>query len=218
MIDMRQHAVDEYLRRLERSMADLPAARRAEIVSEIHDHIQDALARLPEGASEADVRNVLEGIGDPDEIASEARADLGIAPSRRRWTDIAAVILLPVGGIVFPVVGWVVGVVFLWMSTVWTTREKLIGTFIVPGGLLLPLGLALTPVQVSSCSSIRGPGGTSVLDCPTDTSIVNILGIVIAVALFVTPIVVAVYLGRKLRQRTALRSIPDTTAGQLVSP
>jgi hypothetical protein len=41
------------------------------------------------------------------------------------------------------VVGWVIGVVLLWLSPTWTAREKLIGTFVVPGGLALPISLML---------------------------------------------------------------------------
>jgi hypothetical protein len=36
-------------------------------------------------------------------------------------------------------VGWLVGVVLLWSSTVWTLRDKLIGTLVIPGGLATAL-------------------------------------------------------------------------------
>jgi hypothetical protein len=48
------------------------------------------------------------------------------------------VLLLTAGSFV-PVVGWLVGVVLLWTSTLWRLREKLLGTLVVPFGL----GLAL---------------------------------------------------------------------------
>lgn len=180
----RQRAVDDYLRRLERSMHDLPSARRDEIVGQIREHIADALAEMPVDATGADVDNVLGSLGDPDDIATEARERFGIVSPRPRWTDTAAVVLLPIGGLVLPVVGWVVGVAFLWMSAVWTTRDKVIGTLIVPGGLLLPAGLGLMASRV-----MRGTG---------------VVEAVVLIALLIAPIVVAVHLGRKLRVSTTL--------------
>jgi hypothetical protein len=52
--------------------------------------------------------------------------------------EAAALVLLLLGGFVFGV-GWIVGLVLLWSSSVWTWWEKLLGTLIVPGGLALPL-------------------------------------------------------------------------------
>ena len=40
----RHREVDEYLRRLQRSMGDLPADRREEILAEIEEHIAEDLA------------------------------------------------------------------------------------------------------------------------------------------------------------------------------
>ena len=60
-----------------------------------------------------------------------------------RRGEVAALWLLLIGGIVLPVLGWIIGVVILWASERWTRREKLIGTLVVPGGLLLPLAVSL---------------------------------------------------------------------------
>ena len=67
-----ERVLDEYLERLERSLSDVPSARREEIVSEIVSHIDEALAEEPDD-SEASVRNVLDRVGDPEDIAAEAR-------------------------------------------------------------------------------------------------------------------------------------------------
>lgn len=103
----RLRIVGDYLRELERSLNDFPPSRRNEIVSEIEDHISGLLAELGGKPTEAEVRNLLERVGDPDEIAAEARAgtetgetDAGAAPSvtaaprhrRRRW--LVALVLL----------------------------------------------------------------------------------------------------------------------------
>ena len=47
------------------------AHRREELVSEIRDHLQEALRQTPAG-DKADVRNVLERLGTPEEIAAAA--------------------------------------------------------------------------------------------------------------------------------------------------
>ena len=58
--------------------------------------------------------------------------------SARDWSqrEIWTLLLLAFGGIV--VVGWPIGVWLLWTSHAWTRNEKLLGTFVVPGGLGLP--------------------------------------------------------------------------------
>ncbi len=63
--------VDDYLRRLELATSALPADRRLELVSEIRGHLREALRQVPEG-DEAGVRNVLERLGSPEEVAAAA--------------------------------------------------------------------------------------------------------------------------------------------------
>jgi hypothetical protein len=123
--------VDAYLKRLERELADLPRGRRRELVGEIADHIAEARAALPH-EGEAEIRTLLDQVGDPADIADEARERFEVRPRRRGVTEIVTLILLLVGGFVF-VVGWFVGLVLLWVSDAWTTREKLVGTLLVPG-------------------------------------------------------------------------------------
>lgn len=47
--------------------------------------------------------------------------------------EICAILLLLVGGFLIGV-GWIAGVLLLWNGRRWTTREKIIGTLVVPGG------------------------------------------------------------------------------------
>lgn len=63
--------VDDYLRRLEAAAAGLPADRRLELVSEIRGHLREALREIPQG-DEAAVRNALERLGAPEEVAAAA--------------------------------------------------------------------------------------------------------------------------------------------------
>ena len=60
----RHREVGEYLRRLQRSMEDVPAERREEILAEIEEHIAELLAENP-AETDADLRNVLECVGHP---------------------------------------------------------------------------------------------------------------------------------------------------------
>lgn len=142
----------EYLRRIEREMSRLPGPRRRELREEIAEHLATARAENPRDPSA--VRNAIERLGDPADIAAEARAGLDYQDDPRDWRDTAALALLLVGGIVLPLVGWIVGVVLLWRSSVWSTRDKLLGTLVVPGGLALPLYLELTVTLGSrTCTS-----------------------------------------------------------------
>lgn len=212
MIVMSHRAVDEYLGRLRRSMSDLPAERRDEIVSEIEEHIAGMLAEREGTMSDADVRNVLERLGEPDTIAAEARERFGIRPAKPQWTDTAAVVLLVVGGFVPPIIGWVVGVVLLWISDVWSTRDKIIGTLVVPGGVAGGLGIAgalvaIAPGATISCRVV-GSGLTRGSCVSHPTSWTSVLPIVLAVVLVIAPMVTAFYLGRKLH-RARLASKPS---------
>ncbi len=62
---------DDYLRRLDAAASALPAHRREELVSEIRDHLREALRQTPAG-DKAAVRTVLERLGTPEEIAAAA--------------------------------------------------------------------------------------------------------------------------------------------------
>jgi uncharacterized membrane protein len=128
---MAKQAVKEYLQELDQELRDLPRSRRQELMGEIHEHIDSALADSP-ALDEAEVRNVLDRLGDPSDIAEEARHRFGVSKQRSRGLEIAAVIFLLIGGLIIPVVGWFIGVILLWSSRVWTTGEKLAGTLLFP--------------------------------------------------------------------------------------
>lgn len=209
----RNREVGEYLRRLQRSMGDLPAQRRDEILAEIEEHIAAGLAELPT-PTDADVRNVLERVGDPADIAAEARERFGIKPARPSWTDPAAIILLLVGG--FTIIGWFVGVVLLWISDAWNTRDKIIGTLVVPGGLAGSIGVALAFTAVASSVSceVDGAALNPVRSCVTHPSTFgSALGLLFAVLVVIAPIATAIYLSRRLRRAHLAGDSDDVMAG-----
>src|SRR6266487_6581660 len=95
--------VARYLARLQAALRDLPAARRDELLEQVSEHIATARAELGAQASEAEIRQLLERLGDPATIAAEAgqRPDEHLQPSQVRpgWMEVTALILLPIGGI-----------------------------------------------------------------------------------------------------------------------
>jgi uncharacterized membrane protein len=194
-------AVDEYLRRLERSLRDLSRQRRREIVAEIEEHLADTLAEMGPAAGEAAVRNALDRVGDPDDIAAEARERFGIRSGRPSWTDPLAIVLLLIGGFLW-LVGWIAGIVLLWLSDVWSVRDKIIGTLLVPGGLLAPTWLLLLGggVRSAACFTDRRADGVVVTSCDAGGGGIDVLAVVLLAFLVMAPIATAVYLGRKLRR------------------
>jgi len=122
--------VDEYLRRLEIELMDLPAEKRQEILDEIRGHIAEERTGIS-NESDADVMNLLDRLGDPTEIAAEA----GSGGERRRLSSVTAEFgTLEVLALVLTLLAWPAGVVLLWVSRAWTAREKLLGTLLPPGG------------------------------------------------------------------------------------
>ena len=192
--------VDKYVERLNRELADLPSARRREVVEEIKEHIAEARAALP-AESEADVRNLLDRVGDPSELAADARHRFGLRPRRAGAREIAALVLLLVGGFLM-FVGWVVGVVLLWASDAWNTRDKLIGTLVLPGGLVLPLALFVFAGTGETCSGQIDPRTHAIeRTCTGGPSLAaEILAGAVLVALVLAPIVTSIYLARRMRR------------------
>ncbi|MEP6641798.1 MAG: hypothetical protein ABJB93_07800 [Gaiellales bacterium] len=98
------------------------------------------------------------------------------------------------------VIGWFVGALLLWVSQAWTLRDKLVGTLLVPGGLLPAAWLAITPSGgVETCT-----GSGSAQTCTGGVSLAHqILLIAIFVAVVVAPFVTAVHLARRAQRPAA---------------
>jgi hypothetical protein len=139
----------DYLKRLKKAARRLPRARRKELIREIESHLIEA---LPAGASEAETLSVLERLGEPEQIAAGAESGSGERARTREWL---AILLLLFGGFAL-MIGWCVGFALLWSSRIWTTRDKVIGTFVIPGGLATTFLAARIPLSSSSSSSSSG--------------------------------------------------------------
>ena len=158
-----------YLGRLVQAARQLPPDRRAELIDEIADHIEQA--RAVSEASGPGLRDLLQRLGEPEAIAaaaSESAVDFpgpsaqpasAIAqplplrgPRRQRRLDLAAVLLALGSVLLFPLspvlalVGWAVGIVMLLLSPRWPTRAKVLGAvtgtlaLVLFGGLLKTIG------------------------------------------------------------------------------
>lgn len=152
--------VASYLGRLVQAARQLPPDRRAELIDEIADHIEQA--RAVAEASGPDLREVLRRLGEPEAIAaaaSDSAGDFtstfvppasaiapppaGRAPRRQRRLDLAAVILTLGSAVLAPVsfvlalLAWAVGIVMLLLSPRWPRRAKVLG--VVTGTVTLPL-------------------------------------------------------------------------------
>jgi hypothetical protein len=185
----------DYLKRLKRAARHLPRARRNELIEEIEAHLHEA---LPAGVGETEALNALERFGEPAEIVVEAESGATETP-RPGMRESLAVILLLFGGFLF-LAGWFVGLHLLWSSRFWTMRDKLVGTLLVPGGLLPALVLASAGIQ--TCD-----GGTGVPTKCTPYISPTLRAVMIAglVALTVLPLASAAFLSwRSGKSRVAL--------------
>ncbi len=96
MTTMENPLVRSYLSRLDAALTNVPAAERRQIVDGIEEHATASLAELAD-PTEADVRNVLDRLGDPAAIAADARERLGVTRTR---SDTITTVLLWVGAAV----------------------------------------------------------------------------------------------------------------------
>lgn len=124
--------VSGYLGRLEQALAALPPARRAELVDDVRSHIAEARRGLAE-ETDADLLNILDKLGDPVDIAADARERLGAQPA----PPPVPLGMLEIAAIVALVLVWPAGIALVWLSSAWSRRDKLIATGVVPGGVLV---------------------------------------------------------------------------------
>jgi hypothetical protein len=208
--------VADYLRDLESQAARLPWNTRQELLEDVRSHIEVALDESGSGDApdRAAVLRILGSLGDPSEIVGAALADAppdpappAPLPGSGLAVEATAVVLLLFGGFLF-LVGWFVGVGLLWTSQRWTLRDKLIGTFVLPGGLAFVGalgafsvgsvscdGTSLTPSQCAAHGSASWPSG---------------VGPALFVLCLVLPLISAFYLGRRARRSaTPVRTGPE---------
>lgn len=191
----------DYLRRLRRAARTMPRARRRELLDEIAEHIAEARA-----AGTVPLQRVLDDLGDPKDIAATGRArrPLGVR-------EVAAVILLPLGGFIF-LAGWLVGLILLWASPRWRWPDKLLGTLVWPFGYAGVL-YGLVAGAFTNAANNAGPScGSGCTSTSQGGGMPQWLGALILVAVFVAPIAVAVWLVLRARW------VPDQTEQPIPEP
>jgi hypothetical protein len=195
----------DYVDRLRQAGRELPPDRLRDLVGEIESHLSEAIAP---GASDHDVLLVLERLGPPGDIVDAEQPGVAIPVDRRGRREWAAVVLLPLGGLLVGI-GWLVGLVLLWSSRLWTTRDKLIGTLIVPGGVtaavLMVLVLTGAGASAQRCRALATHVNGAVLrpgflhctraNAPSITP--TVWEIAVITFCVVGPLVSAVYLARR---------------------
>lgn len=201
--------VSDYLERLNSALADVPPDRRDEIVGEIRSHIKEQRAALYD-ETDADVYNLLERVGEPSELAtaawSESRSPVETRNERGRAgaVEILALVLTPLV--------WPVGVILLWTSSAWSTRDKLIGTLVPPGGYLgLLVGLSMLELfgwyTLSSCGGGVDSQGNVSQSCVTlpgwEQALFTIAFVGAIVFLLLLPVLVGIYMARRLGRQEA---------------
>lgn len=101
-----RHALaDRYLRRLREAARALPRAHQTEMVAEIEAHIA---AGLEEASTDAAVRNLLDDLGEPEEIVAAALPPLRPSPLRGRTALALGLVAAPLS--LIPFYGWFVSI------------------------------------------------------------------------------------------------------------
>jgi uncharacterized membrane protein len=153
--------VERYIHELAIALTGLPADEREDVIAGIREHIDDALLAIAE-PTPADVRRILDDLGDPLAIAAdagatqigrEARPNLspadrpesppGARPLEGDWVPVAPLFAFGVGVVltlagfeVLAVLGWLAGVAILVGSPLWRAAEKATATGVVLIALL----------------------------------------------------------------------------------
>jgi hypothetical protein len=143
--------VRDYLDRLQIALRPLPPSRRDQLVSEITEHIQQGRAG-GKGQSETAVRELLDRLGEPEDIAEAALIDEPADGPRRRRTG-----------------GFLIGLALLVLLVAAVTTAGLLGAFTSGGG-----GTNHKQTTPPTLSTL--PKGPRVVTVP------NVLGMTVAAA------------------------------------
>lgn len=143
--------IDGYLARIRVAAGDLPAGAREELIADVRAHIDEA-RRRESSETDATILNILDRLGDPSLLVAESAERGGAAPLSEAYRpgilEIVALVVLPFL--------WPVGVILLWISPAWKTRDKIIGTVLPPGGYP---GLLMILLSTHHAFTISGNGG-----------------------------------------------------------
>ena len=145
--------VRAYLDRLRAAARNLSPERRDELLAEVLEHIDAALVADPQGGPEVATRNALDRLGPPEEIVRAESEGTSYAdapayatpPPASPWggLEIAAVVLLAIGGVLLPIIGPLIGLVLAWLSSRWTRPQKTVASVLAMLPVLLVIPFVL---------------------------------------------------------------------------
>jgi len=183
--------VREYLERVRQALRSLPRRQRSQVFDDVREHIREARAHLASDDVRG-VQEILAQMGEPEALLSEA----GWATEGRGGYEPWVPWLLLLGGFLAGL-GWVVGVVGLWLSPRWRVTDKVLGTVVLPGGLAGLFLLGALPGRTTVCSN-AGPVGTPLHCSATGYSLPWPLGLAVLVAALAAEVLVTRRLWRHL--------------------
>ena len=112
---------------------------------------------------------------------------------RAPWQENLALFLLLAGSVLIPW-SWLLGVVLVWTSRIWSVRDKLIATLCPPGGLI-PAVWIVFGSSGAACSGGSTADGRTWEHCTGGPSpVMQVVWIAAAVILALMPIATAFYL------------------------
>jgi hypothetical protein len=149
--------IEEFLNDLRHALQSVSPNTAKQFVTEIQQHIAEGRTTLEPG-DQVGLRNLLERIGSPTLLASEIAETE--SPRIVSAMDRATPWLIALGGFAFGF-GWLIGLYGLWSSKTWRIWDKLLGTFIWPGGLLGTFYLFAASSIATTCSGSTRPGQTN---------------------------------------------------------
>ncbi len=170
-----------WLDRVERLAADLPAGERAELLADLRDHLDAALAGEPDDATVAAVVNRL---GDPADVVAAARSDTPApatsmpppaadAPAGLTGGEVVALATLILAGLVglfvwpLSLLLWAVGIAAMAVAGRWRGGEVL-GMILLPVVWAVPVVSVVAPVGMSSTTCQMDASGAE--SCVTQQS------------------------------------------------
>lgn len=149
MTEATPQAVRDYLSQLDSALADVQPEVREDIVAGIREEL--------DGLDDATATARINDLGDPVFIAAEAKAATPVTeptvgpsdPPPGRTLSIVAVLVLIIGAFLIPLVGPLIGLLWVSFSTAWSRREKL-------AAWLAPLAVAIVVAAVGTVTTMFG--------------------------------------------------------------
>jgi hypothetical protein len=204
-----QRLVSDYLQEVREATTRLSPPVRTDLFTQLEEHIRDARSELDDD-NVSGVRAILHSLGTPAQIAAAAFNEPeppqpGRTQPQKNY-DLVTVLMLSLGALFIPIVGWLVGVVMLWRGPRWTRGDKILGSLVWPlgpSGLRLMVGLLpsggseVCTVDAAQGTCLAEQGRLSWLDYVIGELTVGLFGFIF---LLVSTAAVCLYLAKRSRR------------------